>query len=117
MLTTTFTGNITFAEIVTKDGQGSNLDNPFLAIKVAVNDVNDQYDGDDDGIGDVCDNCPANANPGQADADSDGVGDACTDEDRDGDGRADGRDQVQPLRGLAPFQNLLHGGHRLLRDY
>ena len=41
MLTTTFNGNITFAEIVTKDGQGSNLDNPFLAIKVAVNDVND----------------------------------------------------------------------------
>ena len=41
MLTTTFTGNITFAEIVTKDGQGSNLDNPFLAINVAVTDVND----------------------------------------------------------------------------
>ena len=41
MLTTTFTGNITFTEIVTKDGQGNNLDNPFLAIKVAVNDVND----------------------------------------------------------------------------
>ena len=41
MLTTTFTGNITFAEIVTKDGQGNNLDNPFLSLKVAVNDVND----------------------------------------------------------------------------
>ena len=41
MLTTTFTGNITFTEIVTKDGQGNNLDNPFLSIKVAVNDVND----------------------------------------------------------------------------
>ena len=41
MLTTTFTGNITFAETVTKDGQGNNLDNPFLSIKVAVNDVND----------------------------------------------------------------------------
>ena len=41
MLTTTFTGNITFAEIVTKDGQGNNLDNPFLAAKIAVNDVND----------------------------------------------------------------------------
>ena len=41
MLTTTFTGNITFAEIVTKDGQGNNLDNPFAALKVAVNDVND----------------------------------------------------------------------------
>ena len=41
MLTTTFTGNITFAEIVSQDGQGNNLDNPFLSIKVAVNDVND----------------------------------------------------------------------------
>ena len=41
MLTTTFTGNITFAETVTKDGQGNNLDNPFLSLKVAVNDVND----------------------------------------------------------------------------
>ena len=41
MLTTTFTGNITFAETVTQDGQGNNLDNPFVALKVAVNDVND----------------------------------------------------------------------------
>ena len=41
MITTTFTGNITFAETVTKDGQGNNLDNPFLSLKVAVNDVND----------------------------------------------------------------------------
>ena len=41
MLTTTFTGNITFAEIVTHDGQGNALDNPFLAAKIAVNDVND----------------------------------------------------------------------------
>ena len=41
MLTTTFTGNITFFEIVTHDGQGNPLDNPFLAVKIAVNDVND----------------------------------------------------------------------------
>ena len=41
MLTTTFTGNITFFEIVTHDGQGNLLDNPFLSLKVAVNDVND----------------------------------------------------------------------------
>ena len=41
MLTTTFTGNISFAEIVTHDGQGNPLDNPFAALKVAVNDVND----------------------------------------------------------------------------
>ena len=41
MLTTTFTGNISFAEVVTKDGQGNPLDNPFASLKVAVNDVND----------------------------------------------------------------------------
>ena len=41
MLTTTFTGNISFAEVVTHDGQGNPLDNPFAALKVAVNDVND----------------------------------------------------------------------------
>ena len=41
MLTTTFTGNITFQELVTKDGQGNLLESPFLGIKVAVNDVND----------------------------------------------------------------------------
>jgi hypothetical protein len=34
-------------------------------------------DADRDGIVDTADNCPADANPGQADADADGVGDAC----------------------------------------
>ena len=41
MLTTTFTGNISFAEVVSKDGQGNPLDNPFASLKVAVYDVND----------------------------------------------------------------------------
>ncbi len=30
-----------------------------------------------DGVPDICDNCPTEANPGQEDADSDGRGDAC----------------------------------------
>ena len=41
MLTTTFTGNITFAEIVTHDKEGNPLESPFLGFKVAVNDIND----------------------------------------------------------------------------
>ncbi len=36
-----------------------------------------QEDGDGDGVGNVCDNCPAVANPGQEDDDGDGIGNAC----------------------------------------
>jgi len=36
-----------------------------------------QADGDSDDVGDVCDNCPSDYNPDQADADSDGLGDVC----------------------------------------
>jgi len=34
-------------------------------------------DNDDDGIADLCDNCPAASNPDQADTNMDGAGDAC----------------------------------------
>jgi len=58
-------------------------------------------DADGDGIFDSVDNCPDDANPGQADADGDGVGDACDNcpddanagqEDTDGDGLGDSCD-------------------------
>ncbi|NIV26077.1 MAG: thrombospondin, partial [Gammaproteobacteria bacterium] len=34
-------------------------------------------DDDNDGIGDIADNCPLTYNPDQADSDGDGVGDVC----------------------------------------
>lgn len=34
-------------------------------------------DGDGDGVADVADNCPRDANPSQADEDQDGIGDVC----------------------------------------
>ncbi len=37
----------------------------------------DGSDTDEDGIGDLCDNCPSVSNPDQTDEDGDGVGDAC----------------------------------------
>jgi len=37
-------------------------------------------DGDEDGVLDSVDNCPATSNPEQADADGDGVGDTCQEE-------------------------------------
>jgi hypothetical protein len=38
-------------------------------------------DGDEDGIGYLCDNCPDISNPSQKDNDTDGFGDACDDND------------------------------------
>jgi streptogramin lyase len=46
-----------------------------------------QADVDADGVGDVCDNCPDDANSDQSDGDGVGGGDAC--DDRDGDGLLD----------------------------
>ena len=45
----------------------------------------DQRDLDQDGVGDVCDNCKSFLNTNQQDIDGDGVGDGC-DDDIDGDG-------------------------------
>ncbi|RMG15688.1 MAG: hypothetical protein D6729_12165 [Deltaproteobacteria bacterium] len=48
-------------------------------------------DGDQDGVCDSEDNCPAQPNPAQTDTDGDGAGDVC-DADDDGDGIEDGAD-------------------------
>ena len=51
-----------------------------------------QADGDRDGAGDACDNCPSAPNAGQGDADGDGRGDACDGGDADRDGIPDEED-------------------------
>jgi hypothetical protein len=64
-----------------------------------------QGDGDVDGRGDVCDNCPLRANVGQSDVGGlgngsgpDGIGDACQCGDVTGDGRVTTADGVVMLR-------------------
>ncbi|MBI4582179.1 MAG: thrombospondin type 3 repeat-containing protein, partial [Planctomycetes bacterium] len=53
------------------DGQGDACDNCPTSPNAG------QEDGDKDGVGDACDNCPARFNPSQADSDADGLSDAC----------------------------------------
>jgi PKD repeat protein len=58
------------------DGTPDNVDCAACDPLVLVADET-HLDGDGDGYGDVCDNCPAAGNPAQVNGDGDSLGDAC----------------------------------------
>ncbi len=58
---------------------------------------NDQCDWDNDGFGDLCDNCPLVANNSQLDTDGDGIGNVCEIQDLDGDGDVNTSDNCPTL--------------------
>ena len=65
------------------DGAPDTIDNCINIPNVTEN--NEVFDGDCDGVGDACDNCPTTSNPDQSDIDGDGIGDVCdVDVDEDG---------------------------------
>ncbi|UCF09888.1 MAG: thrombospondin type 3 repeat-containing protein, partial [Candidatus Bipolaricaulota bacterium] len=59
-----------------EDGSGDPCD-PDLDGDGIPNEEDPDYDVDEDGIPDLCDNCPEVANTDQDDSDQDGVGNAC----------------------------------------
>ena len=74
------------------DADGDGIEDSLDAFP---NDPTESTDGDDDGVGDNGDNCPAIANSDQVDTDLDGTGDAC-DDDKDADSVLNDADNKLP---------------------
>ena len=70
-------GNIITSKEVTVYYDGDEDGIPDFVDNCPAHSNQDQKDSDGDGVGDVCDNCPAHSNPEQRDADGDGIGDVC----------------------------------------
>jgi hypothetical protein len=78
-------------------GTISSEDCPIVGQPNGRSPRNGQCDWDDDGFGDLCDNCPTTANNNQLDSDGDGVGNACEDGDIDHDTIPNGGDNCPTL--------------------
>ncbi|WP_044985949.1 DNRLRE domain-containing protein [Sorangium cellulosum] len=63
------TTRLQFNDMGVSNGTGTFLDHVTVVLV--------EVDTDEDGVPDLCDNCPAQPNPSQADVDGDAIGDAC----------------------------------------
>ncbi|KYF78401.1 sugar-binding protein [Sorangium cellulosum] len=63
------TTRLQFNDMGVSNGTGTFLDHVTVVLV--------EVDTDEDGVPDLCDNCPTQPNPSQADVDGDGIGDAC----------------------------------------
>ncbi len=76
----TLSGYLTWNQVkalLDEDGDDSTVDYIHLFFNCGGDPCDEGPDSDDDGINDVCDNCPQAENADQVDTDGDGVGDAC----------------------------------------